>query len=293
MSASNGDSAQRLANEWHIPYTGTRVHRVLRSGRWQTGLKCRSGTAKPRAHRLSEPSAIHFQQQRRDIVLKPMRPALFWNGYARCYDGLLRTIPYCRLLTEVVDVIPSECRSLLDAGCGTGNLLREIRVRRSGIRLHGVDFSSVMLAQARSKTPADLIVGNLDEPLPFPVGTFDVVTCVNVLYAVINPQRTIGELLRVLRPGGLLILTTPQQRPRLRAFIREHAAESGWLRTLPLLLRLLALIAFNLVIFRRGHRGRYHFIPLQMARDMLQCDGIRVAYSGQNWLACVRKGYMQ
>src|SRR5882672_10137001 len=77
----------------------------------------------------------------------------FWNWYAGCYDGLISTAPYRRLLEQTTACVPVGAVSLLDAGCGTGNLLAAIRRRWRAIALHGIDFSDAMLRRARSKVP--------------------------------------------------------------------------------------------------------------------------------------------
>ena len=94
---------------------------------------------------------------------------LFWNAYARIYDGLLETIPYQRLLKKTLDRVPAGAARLLDAGCGTGNLLNAARVRHPALALHGIDFSRVMLSLAQEKvTGAKLTVGDLNAP-PVPL----------------------------------------------------------------------------------------------------------------------------
>ena len=215
----------------------------------------------------------------------------FWDSYAHCYDGLLGTVPYQRLLRRAIDCVPVGAGTLLDAGCGTGNLLASVRRRRRDIDLHGIDFSEAMLRRARAKlSEAQFLPGDLNAALPYPDGSFDVVTCINVLYAVARPERTLAELRRVLKPGGTLILSSPSARPRMGAFIREHAAAVvGWVRTLPLLLRLALLVAFNVVIFRRGDAGQYHFLDKQAVQKLLACNPVTEAYASQNWFACTIK----
>ena len=52
------------------------------------------------------------------------------------------------------------------------------------------------------------------DALPFPEQTYDAVACLETLEFTPNPERTVGELLRVLRPGGVLLLTNRIGRAR-------------------------------------------------------------------------------
>ncbi len=216
--------------------------------------------------------------------------SLLWNWYARCYDGLLDTIPYQRLVRQAAECVPVGAATLLDAGCGTGNLLAAIRRRQGKIALHGIDFSDAMLRRARCKlTDAQFLPGDLNAELPYEDGCFDVVTCVNVLYAVAHPSHTLAELRRILRTGGTLIVSSPLAQPRISAFIGAHAAEAGWLRTIPLLIRLAMVVIFNLLIVRRGNAGQYHFMDKTAVQKLLGCKSLSYAYAGQNWFACATK----
>jgi ubiquinone/menaquinone biosynthesis C-methylase UbiE len=216
--------------------------------------------------------------------------SFFWDCYARCYDGLQATIPYQRLVQRAVACVPSDARTLLDAGCGTGNLLQAIQRRHPALALHGLDFSEAMLHRVGNKVRgAVLTTGNLNEVLPYPTASFDVVTCINVLYAVAQPEYTVAELRRELKPGGTLIISSPSAQPRMSSFIREQAAAAGWWRTLPLIVRLSALLPFNALIFRRGHAARYHFMDFRAAARLLACETVSPAYAGLNWFACVTK----
>lgn len=183
---------------------------------------------------------------------------LFWDCYTRCYDGLLQTIPYQRLIAQTLSRITSSASTLSDAGCGTGNLLGAVQHELPEVQLAGVDFSPQMLERACRKAPhAAVVQGDLNAPLPYADNSFDVGTCVNVLYAFADPERTLAELRRALVPGGTLIVTSPTTKPRLSAFVAEHAQEVGWWRTVPMLGRLAVLVLFNLLILRRGRKQTY------------------------------------
>lgn len=214
--------------------------------------------------------------------------SFFWDWYARCYDVLMEACPYRRLLGQALDCLPAGTGLLLDAGCGTGNLLKAIRERYPSMSLHGIDFSRSMLERAAVKIP-DVKLGqaDLNASLPYPDGCFDVVTCINVLYAVAEPKETLEELRRVLKPGGVLIVSSPLPHPAISPIIRAHAAEAGWPSTLGLLGHIFVLVLFNLLIVRRSKT--YHFLDQRAVQTLLACSSITQAYAHQNWFACVTK----
>ena len=73
-----------------------------------------------------------------------------------------------------------------------------------------MDYSAAMLSRARAKLATiKLTRGDLNCPIAYPDNTFDVVTCINVLYAVANIHETLQELRRVLKRGGALIVSSP------------------------------------------------------------------------------------
>ena len=92
---------------------------------------------------------------------------------------------------------------MLDAGAGTGALSRELAAALPTVHPVLVDLSPAMLARAEDLR--DLrAVASLDA-LPFHDGQFDVVLCAWVIETVDDPRAVVTELLRVLRPGGLLL----------------------------------------------------------------------------------------
>jgi len=97
---------------------------------------------------------------------------------------------------------------VLDVGCGTGALLAALAERIANARLVGVDLSWEMLAVARRRSceQAKLARG-FAECLPFGDEKFDAVVCTSVLHFVREPLAALREMRRVLRRGGLLLLT--------------------------------------------------------------------------------------
>src|SRR5712675_1184452 len=98
---------------------------------------------------------------------------------------------------------------VLEVGVGTGISLPEYA---PGVRVFGLDISAAMLDEARKRVQK-LRLKNVEglavmdaANLEFPDGSFDVVMAQYVLSAVSNPEATMDEFARVLRPGGEIIL---------------------------------------------------------------------------------------
>jgi SAM-dependent methyltransferase len=111
-----------------------------------------------------------------------------------------------RVLRAELDRLPLESGArLLDAGCGSGRTMDELA--RYG-RVSGIDLSAEAVAAARRRGHGDVRVAHV-ESLPFADGIFDVVTCLDVVEHTPDDRATLAELLRVTRPGGLLVVTVP------------------------------------------------------------------------------------
>jgi ubiquinone/menaquinone biosynthesis C-methylase UbiE len=89
----------------------------------------------------------------------------------------------------------------LDLGCGTG---RNLPLLPSGTRAVAVDPCRESLVRARRRAPTALLVQARAEELPFRRGIFDTVVSGLVLCSVIDPGQALGEVSRVLAPGGVL-----------------------------------------------------------------------------------------
>lgn len=101
--------------------------------------------------------------------------------------------------------LPAEFR-LLDAGCGTGGLLRRVRSAFPEARLCGLEFHSAGIEHLKQLDKVRIINGNLNQ-LPLADASFDVITLTDVLYHLnIQPQQCLRECYRVLAPGGHLLV---------------------------------------------------------------------------------------
>jgi ubiquinone/menaquinone biosynthesis C-methylase UbiE len=141
-----------------------------------------------------------------------------------------------RLIPPIVDYARALGHSrsrplkILDAACGTGHLLRMMGAALPDAQLVGVDMSPHYVSRARTLLPRELNVSLLAEnaeALPFVSDHFDAATCVFLLHELPADVRdnVIGEMARVVRPGGLVVIgdslqlhDAPELERELRAF---------------------------------------------------------------------------
>ena len=102
-----------------------------------------------------------------------------------------------------------EGKDVLDVGCAAGHLTRHIA--KKGFRVHGIDVleDSIQIAEEFNKFPnttyevRDLITN------PLPSESFDCITFLETIEHVENPAGFLKEFNRILRPNGVLIISTP------------------------------------------------------------------------------------
>lgn len=173
-------------------------------------------------------------QQRREIILLLWwllvktegvylgRRAVIWlyDVYATRYDGIKAFDAESEdiyLARPILDRIPHiRAPLVLDVATGTGRLpLALLEQPTFQGRVFGIDLSRKMLTAAASKLAPfgsrSVLMHMPAERLPFPDDTFDLVTCLEALEFMMQPRAVLHELARVLRPGGLLVLTNRQE----------------------------------------------------------------------------------
>jgi SAM-dependent methyltransferase len=111
-----------------------------------------------------------------------------------------------RVIRAELDRLPLAPRArVLDAGCGSGRTLQELVDYGS---VAGIELDHDAAELARGRGFAEVVVGRVQE-LPWAENWFHLVTCLDVIEHTPDDRVTLGELRRVCRPGGFLLVTVP------------------------------------------------------------------------------------
>jgi len=151
----------------------------------------------------------------------PARAYDEWHSQLPVDDG--SSTPWHVLANQLLDERDLVGRTVLEIGCGRGGFAASLC--RRGALVTASDFSSAALELARKEfsglaiqwMQADIQV------LPFADRTFETVVSCETIEHVPSPSRAVEELARVLRPGGHLVLTTPN-------YLGTMGAYRGYLR---------------------------------------------------------------
>ena len=135
----------------------------------------------------------------------------FYESFAGQFDSKMNMydtnkrlhVFYNELLTEDI-----KGKKLLDAGCGTGWFSKGAAER--GAQVTSMDLGENLLAEVKKKCDTERVVGSILE-MPFPDNHFDIVVSSEVIEHTPEPEKAIKEIFRVLKPGGIMVLSTPNR----------------------------------------------------------------------------------
>lgn len=131
-------------------------------------------------------------------------PKAYYDNFSKTYNRR-RGRGYHALIDEIeaaaVPISPST--KVLEAGCGTGLVMKALRAR-GATDLVGVDLSSGMLGAAQRE--GERVAQASVTALPFPDASFDVAYSFKVLAHVPDIRLALREMARVVRPGGVLVV---------------------------------------------------------------------------------------
>jgi methionine biosynthesis protein MetW len=199
-----------------------------------------------------------------------MSPDTIAEYYDRYHDADergfdLKYVPAPKVAEILARAIPAGARCL-DVGCAEGGTMAPL-VARLGLSYSGTDISPAVVHQARERG-LEARVMPAPGVLHFPDQSFDAVTFLEVIEHDFEPERTLAEVRRVLAPGGVLCVSTPNV--------------AYWRRRLDLAL-LGRWNPFGYSLAVREPWGDPHirfFTPASLARLLTKCGFVEVRVEG-------------
>lgn len=152
------------------------------------------------AHPALPPAGPHTPDGLRDFYEDPAVPVA---------SGPARSLRQARMLASALGPAAHGARTVLDIGCGDGTAAATAAPLLAGHRVVGVDWSQDALRRARTRVPYAVRGELAGEGLPFASGSADAVLFSEVVEHLVDPDGALDEIRRVLRPGGHLMLSTP------------------------------------------------------------------------------------
>lgn len=113
---------------------------------------------------------------------------------------------------DLVELVPAECRRVLDLGCAAGDFGAALKARRPGVVVAGIERDAGMAGEATAKLD-DVVVGDIDD-LPsvdgqLVHGPFDCLVFGDVLEHLVDPWRALRNSLELLAPDGFVVASIP------------------------------------------------------------------------------------
>src|SRR3989344_3137619 len=121
-------------------------------------------------------------------------------------ENLLQKMWHTRKLKIVLDLLGNNHNSILDVGCASGWFLSEVQKRNPKAVCEGVDVYKAAIEYGKKKYPTLKLRYADAHKLPFRDESFDGVICSEVLEHVVEPERVLREIKRVLKPEGIAVV---------------------------------------------------------------------------------------
>ena len=114
--------------------------------------------------------------------------------------------------SRVLQLLPERLGHVLDVGCGPG-VMTEVVLERGGV-FNGLDLSPEMIREAKEKfghlPKVHFALGNI-EAIDANDNSYDQLICMAVLEYLSSPRQALAEIFRVLKPGGMAVITMPKR----------------------------------------------------------------------------------
>ena len=144
------------------------------------------------------------------VVVKQCRKPAWWPGRFFLWS---MNVSHSKLTRWGLSHVPiGKHDTILDVGCGGGRTIHTLAATATEGKVYGIDHSDESVAVSRRTNREWISEGRVDirsgsvSSLPFPDGTFDLITAIETLYYWPDPAAAMRDLLRVLKPGGRLVV---------------------------------------------------------------------------------------
>ncbi len=124
-------------------------------------------------------------------------------------------------LAKALEIVNNEYKKHLDVGCADGMFTKYYLEKYPKTEGWGIDISEVVIELAKKNCPEGHFLAADCYLLPFENEEFDMVHCAETIEHLEYPEKAIDEMWRVLKPEGILIITTPNE-------VAAHYVEHLW-----------------------------------------------------------------
>lgn len=208
----------------------------------------------------------------------------FWARYLKIYDYVNLLIPYREALTSICEELGDiSGKSILDAGCGTGNL--SVKLLSRGAAVVGVDRDQKALGLLKQKgKEAGIVQGDLSGSLCLASESVDGIVSNNVIYTIDPAIRSslFKEFYRILKPNGRIVVANPKRDARmskillkahLGKLISTHGFVGGIFRFIKMLPPIVQMLYYNIRIVMASRSGEFRFMGDGEQRKLLEASG--------------------
>lgn len=206
-----------------------------------------------------------------------MSHTVFWDYYAKAYDGLLHLEPYRHLVDHVSDLgLSSQPERILDLGCGTGNVTVALLRKNNNILIDAVDWSGAMLASLHQKTHDERVTIRRADALHYLATTrrkYDVIILNNVVYTINDRPEFWRLISKRLNTGGRVIVAHPDT-ANSGALLSDHMSTRSFASLLRP--RLIMIGMFDTVISLLGISRQYAFTSEKALIEEAAISGLKL-----------------